>query len=186
MLGLIKHTFKHINEEIFCTLYKTLIRPHLEYATPAWSPHLKQDRDKIEKLQRRATKIVPSLKDESYENRLIALKLPTLDYRRLRNDLILIYKITHKLVRLDTDTHCKICKLNTDMLQPSLSTSTRGHNLKYQINHHKGCRHRFLTSRVLNTWNKLRHKTVNSTNINQFKTSLCSDPALPDPTTYKF
>jgi hypothetical protein len=184
MLGIIKHTFKYMNKHIFTDLYKSLIRPHLEYATPAWSPHLKRDKDKLENVQRRSTKIVPELKHLTYEQRLTHLKLPTLHYRRLRSDLLLLYKLTHSKTHMDTKTHCTSCKHNCDMLTPSLSKHSRPHNLKYQIQHHTGIRNRFYTTRTLPTWNKLKHTTVNAASINIFKTQLESDPAMPEPTKY--
>ena len=186
LLGLLRHTFKHLNEEIFTLLYKSIIRPHVEYATSVWSPHLKKDRDKIERLQRRATKLVPSIKDLSYQERLRQLNLPTLEFRRLRTDLILLYKHTHQFIKLDTKTHCLKCKHNTDMLQPSLSTVNRGHNLKFQMHHHQGVRNRFLTSRVLKHWNKLQQATVDAKSINGFKSQLKTDPSLPDRFAYRF
>ena len=51
LLGMIRHTFKFLDAETLLLLYKSLIRSRVEYATPVWSPHLKGDRDKIEKLQ---------------------------------------------------------------------------------------------------------------------------------------
>ena len=185
ILGLIRHTFKYLNAETLTTLYQALVRPHVEYATPVWSPHLKGDKDKLEKLQRRATKLVPDLKDKTYEERLRSLKLPTLEYRRLRADLILLYKYTHKFIKLHTNTHCPKCKHNTNMLQPSLA-SHRGHNHKYQIHHHTGVRNRFFTTRVLNIWNKLNSNTVNAISINAFKSKLTTDMAMPDRYAYKF
>ena len=186
LLGLIKHSFKYLNAESLTLLYKSIIRPHVEYATSVWSPHLKGDRDKIEKLQRRATKLIPQIKDWSYQERLQHLNLPTLEYRRLRTDLILLYKYTHKLIKLDTKTHCLRCKHNTDMLQPTLSSVSRGHNLKFQVHHHTGIRDRFITSRALKHWNRLKPETVNASSINAFKGLLISDPSLPDRFAYKF
>ena len=110
LLGLIKHTFKHLTPDILKSLYNTLIRPHLEYATPVWSPHLKGDRDKIEKVQRRATKLVPELRNRTYEERLKHLNLAPLEFRRLRTDLILLYKYSHNLIKLDPNTYCPQCK----------------------------------------------------------------------------
>ena len=186
LLGLIKHTFKHLTPDILKSLYNTLIRPHLEYATPVWSPHLKGDRDKIEKVQRRATKLVPELRNRTYEERLKHLNLATLEFRRLRTDLILLYKYSHNLIKLDPNTYCPQCKHNTSMLQPSLTRSSRGHNLKFQIHHHSGIRNRFLTSRVLPTWNKLLPETVNAPSINAFKSKLLKDKNVPDQFEYLF
>ena len=69
-LGLIKHTFKYIDESTFLTLYKSLVRPHLEYCSPVWNTNLKGFSKNIEKIQKSATRIVPSLKNLSYSERL--------------------------------------------------------------------------------------------------------------------
>src|SRR6218665_490670 len=76
-----------------CWLYKSLVRPELEYCIQVWSPHLKQDMEKLEKVQRRATKMIQGYKDLSYEERLIRCGLTTLEKRRSRGDLIEAYKI---------------------------------------------------------------------------------------------
>ena len=81
MLGYIRHTFKHIDTEAFLLLYKSLVRPHLEYASTVWSPHLKYLKDSIERVQRRATKLVPSIRHLTYTERLQKLDLETLEYR---------------------------------------------------------------------------------------------------------
>ena len=61
-LGLIKHTFKYIDEGTFLTFYKSLVRPHLEYYSPVWNTNLKGFSKNIEKILKSATRIVPSLK----------------------------------------------------------------------------------------------------------------------------
>ena len=91
MLGIIKRNFSFINRDIFIKLYKSLVRPHLEYGQCIWSPYLIHCKKEIEKVQRRATKIVPGMNNLSYEERLIKLKLSSLNYRRMRGDLIQKY-----------------------------------------------------------------------------------------------
>ena len=81
-LGIIFRTFTYIDQEIFLNLYKSLVRPHLEYATPVWSPFYKKDEIIIENVQRRTTKLVTSCKHLPYPERLRKLGLPTLEYRR--------------------------------------------------------------------------------------------------------
>ena len=93
ILGCIKHTFKHLTKDVFKLLYKSLVRPHLEYNSVIWSPHLKKDMDSIERVQRRATKMVPELRNLSYEDRLRQLELPTLKFRRDIADIIEVYNI---------------------------------------------------------------------------------------------
>ena len=91
MLGIIKRNFSFINRDIFIKLYKSLVRPHFEYGQCIWSPYLIHCKKEIEKVQRRATKIVPGMNNLSYEERLIKLKLSSLNYRRMRGDLIQKY-----------------------------------------------------------------------------------------------
>ena len=136
MLGIVRSTFKYINEDIFLRLYKSIIRPHLEYADIVWASTTKEYQEKLEKFQRRATRIVPSLSHLSYSERLQKLNLPTFKYRRLRSSMLFLYKHTHNLINADFNTNCNIC-LNSNALQPSLSNSTRGNSLKFQISNSK-------------------------------------------------
>ena len=91
MVGLVKHTFSYMDKDMFMTVYKTLIRPLLEYSPQIWNPHYAKDITALEKVQRRATKMVPELSDMSYDERLKVLKLYLLKDRRLRGDMITIY-----------------------------------------------------------------------------------------------
>ncbi|XP_072051737.1 uncharacterized protein [Amphiura filiformis] len=75
IVGVMKRTFEYMDIPMFKTLYKTMIRPHLEYANCVWSPFLKGDINKLEKVQRRATKLIPEIRDQPYEARLKRLKL---------------------------------------------------------------------------------------------------------------
>ena len=125
MLFLIKNYFQFLDAEMFSLLYKSLVRPHLEYASPVWSPTTKEDIKRIESVQRRATKLVPQLSQLSYTERLVALKLPTLEYRRTRQDLILLFNYIQQDIILDPSTNCKVCRNNSSMLTP-ITSGTRG------------------------------------------------------------
>ena len=61
VLGFIARNFRYKDKEMILPLYKSLVRPHLEYAVQFWSPHLRRDIDKTEKIQRRTTKIIPEI-----------------------------------------------------------------------------------------------------------------------------
>ena len=87
MTGLIKRSFEYIDKKMFLKLYKAIVRPHLEYANVVWHPIYIRQKQLIEGVQRRATKIVPGLSKLSYDDRLIALNLPTMKYRQTRGDL---------------------------------------------------------------------------------------------------
>ena len=84
MIGLVKHTFTFMDKEMFLVLYKTLIRPLLEYCPQVWSPYMEKDINLLENIQRRATKLVPELYELPYEERLKKLKLFPLKDRRIR------------------------------------------------------------------------------------------------------
>ena len=68
-----------------------VIRSHLKYAVSVWNPHHQSLIEKLENVQKRATKLI--VKKLHYEERLRRLKLPTLKYRRIRGDMIELYKI---------------------------------------------------------------------------------------------
>ena len=88
-----KSNFYYLLQDCFVTLYKSLVRSHLEYANCVWSPHHQKLIKKIEKVQMRATKLLSSTRNLKYEERLKILNLPTLKYRRVRGDMIELYKI---------------------------------------------------------------------------------------------
>ena len=90
-------------------LYKALVRSHFDYAMAVWSPHLVKYINAIEGIQRRATKMIPTLKNLAYPERLKKLKLPTLAYRTARGDMIEVYKIVNG--RYDPKTTTNIMKL---------------------------------------------------------------------------
>lgn len=100
-LGLIFKSFTYLDKEMFLCLYKSLVRPHLEYATTIWSPMFKKDSIVLENVQRRATRMVNSLSGYTYEERLKTLGIPSLEYQRLRADVIEVYKIINKIDRVD-------------------------------------------------------------------------------------
>jgi len=99
LLGLIRTTFSYIDEDTLPRLFTTLVRPHLEYRNIIWHPRYRIDKIQIEKIQRPATKLIHL----SYEERLRALKLPSLDFRRRRGNMIQVFKIMIGLDRLDPE-----------------------------------------------------------------------------------
>ena len=72
IMGLIRRTYTYLDEQSFRYLFQALVRPHLEYAAAVWSPYKVRDVENIENVQRRATKLVPTLKSLDYSERLNA------------------------------------------------------------------------------------------------------------------
>ena len=174
MLGYIRHTFKYIDRENFLLLYKSLVRPHLEFASCVWSPHFKCTINALERVQRRATKIVPEVRELPYSERLERLNLETLEFRRKRADLLEVYRLQNNIHTLDQDCHCSLCPGKL-MFTKSLSTNTRGHSQKFQIQASTGARMNFFATRSTKSWNTLREETVSSTSLNIFKHNLLKD-----------
>jgi len=77
-----------MDKNAFIMLYKSLVRPHHEYVNSVWSPYKKGDVEVIEKVQKRATKLVILFKKLLYTDHLVHLGLLTLKYRRLLGDMI--------------------------------------------------------------------------------------------------
>ena len=174
VLRYIRHTFSYIDEQMFLLLYKALVRPHLEYASCIWQPYLKYNIDSIERVQRRATKMIPSLRNLSYTERLEKLNLETLQYRRTRADLLETFRILNNIHTLDQSCHCSKCP-GKMMFSPSLNSSTRGHSKKLQIQEATGIRKHFLSTRVADRWNRLSEETIAAPNINIFKSRLAKE-----------
>ena len=92
--GLIR-TITYIDKQTIVSLNEAIVRPYLKYCIQAWRLYRKNDTDKLERIQRRATKIIPELRDLSYESHLLECGLKTLEIRRLRGDQIEVFKIVN-------------------------------------------------------------------------------------------
>jgi len=164
VLGMVKRQFKELDKDSFLIIYKGFVRPHLEYAIQAWSPYLRRDIDCLEKIQRRATKMVKGFRNLTYEDRLRQLKLTSLERRRQRGDLIETYKILSGKEKVNPN-----CFFTLD----KKPYSTRGHALKlYTKRSRLELRRNFFSQRVVSHWNKLPESVVNAATVNSFKNRL--------------
>ncbi|KAK4314050.1 hypothetical protein Pmani_014640 [Petrolisthes manimaculis] len=185
VLGALKHTFTALDSTAFLNLYKSLIRPHLEYASAVWNPKLKRDKDSLERVQRRATRLVEGLSHLPYCERLASLQLPTLHFRRQRTDVIQTFKILRNIDKVNYSRECSYC--GGAMFEPSLCTTTRGHNLKLQVQHQLGPKKNFFSARVTDAWNSLSQYTINATSVESFKARLHKEwSTKPDLYQYTF
>ena len=118
--------------------------------------------EKLEAVQHRATRIIPALKELSYQERLKLLKLLSLRYRRARGDMIETYKYLHG-----------INKVSTHFLPLSEDRRTRGHSLKLKkVRNNTNRRRMFYSQRIVDDWNSLSEEVVMSSTLNCFKNRL--------------
>ena len=92
-LFLIRKTFRYLEPDVFLNLYKSLVRPHLEFGSPIWNVFNRTIERKIENIQKIATSYVHSIGHLSYPERLQNLNMHSLKFRRIRDDIITLFKI---------------------------------------------------------------------------------------------
>ena len=142
-------------------LFKSLVRPIVEYGNSIWSPYLRKHIDCIEKIQRNFTRKIYGMNGIDYCDRLRLLNLHSLEFRRVRGDLIETYKILHGVY--DPNTTARLFNLSN-------SDFTTGHNLKLiKPSCNTRTFHQFFTNRTISLWNSLPSDIVNAVSINTFK-----------------
>ena len=162
-------SFKSNDHKMLMNLFKTYVRPILEYNTAIWNPHLLGDIANVERVQRRFTKMVcqkQNISFEGYLDRLRLLQLDTLEIRRVKSDLILMFKIHNNHIDMDPDDF---------FTAKDSSYNLRSYN-SHQLVLHKysgsAVRHNFFTNRVTPTWNQLPNTLINSPDLATFKTRI--------------
>ena len=96
VFGSIARDYRYKNKELILPVYKSQVHPHLKHAVQLWSHYFRQDIDKIEKTQRRATKMITEIRNHIYQQQLQYLDLISLVQRRLRGQLIEVFKYLNK------------------------------------------------------------------------------------------
>ena len=144
-------------------MYKAIVRPHLEYCIQAWRPYRKKDTDTLERIQRRATKIIPQMRDLSCEERLTEYGLTTLETRRLRGDQIEVFKILNGYGNIYRNM----------FLSVKNDSRTRGHEVKLVKDQCKlDIRKYSFSQSTVNEWNKLSTDCITASSVNIFKNKL--------------
>lgn len=163
ILGIIKRNFSHLDERCLIILYKSLVRSHLEYANSVWNPYRVGLINDLEKVQRRATKLFKRCSRLQYVDRLKLLNIPTLKFRRVRGDMIEVFKILNNLY--DSDVSFRMTM--------SGDSRTRGNSFKLVKSRSKyDIRKYSFGSRVVNLWNSLPDSVILCDTVNSFKNRL--------------
>ena len=163
IMSVIRRSFALIDMTTLPLLFKSLVRPHLEYGNLVWGPFNRADQKIVERVQRRATRMVPNIRHLSYPERLQRLQLPSLYYRRKRGDMIHMYQLFHGGI----DSHPE------DFFTLAKDFTTRGHPYKVEKPRAvRRVRRSAFSVRVVNDWNALPVSVVCAASVNSFKARL--------------
>jgi ribonucleases P/MRP protein subunit RPP40 len=166
VLGQIARSFHYRDRWTFIKLYKLYVRPHLEFAVPAWSPWTRADIECLEKVQKRAVGMVAGLGAAGYEERLRALNLPSLEARRAELDMVETYKIMSGISNVDpkiwfTPVVAANNGRKTRLAADPLNLKVPAARLEVRKNS--------FSVRVCEKWNRLPNSVKCSKNVWQFK-----------------
>jgi len=167
VLAQISRAFSYRDKSTFMRLYKSYVRPHLEFSSPAWRPWLQRDKDLLERVQKRAVNMVGGLRGQTYEEKLNELGLDTLENRRRRFDLTMAHKVMHG--------HCSVRGEKWKHAKPTegprtraAADATRLEPLRARLE----IRRNFYTARITGEWNALPKESREITSTKSFKTAL--------------
>jgi ribonucleases P/MRP protein subunit RPP40 len=164
VLSQIHRSFHYRDRHTYIKLYVQYVRPHLEFAAPAWSPWTAGDRACLEKVQERAIRSVSGLQSRDYSGRLAELKLPSLISRREEADMVLTYKLLS-----DSDTNYSAQWFDMAATRRPTRHSTGTMNLIPKRAQHD-FRREFFSHRIVEKWNRLPDAVKAAKTAASFKT----------------
>ena len=162
MVGMIKIGFTYLDKDMFMNLYPVLVRPLIEYCVQVWSPHKQKHIDLLEGFQRRATKVVPGLRNMTYDERLKELGLLRLEDRRIRGNMIETYKIISGKEDINSGLFFKMAPVRGD---PETVRNLKIYKERFMSNKRKFV----FSQRVVDKWNSLSNEEVNAAKTSGFK-----------------
>ena len=162
---LLLNAFRYSNLDTMTALYKTYVRPLLEYSTAAWSPHLLSDIDKIESVQRFFTRSLAGMSSLTYCERLSKLGLQSLEERRIFNDCLYIFKLLHGHVNIKfTGLFTFTSNIIFTNMALRRNNSLLLYILKFNIDAYEHC----FALRAARYWNVLHDNIVLSNSVHSF------------------
>ena len=169
LLGLLSRGLSFKSKKNFLPLYKTYILPHLEFAQASWAPWMVGDKELLENIQKRALRQITDLKGKTYKEKLKECDILSVDDRRRRNDLILMYKVLHDMEGVDAKKIFQMAEREEQFIATRHSTSYMAVKVpKSRLD----CRQNFWGVRVVNPWNDLENHIKTQPTLRSFITAL--------------
>jgi hypothetical protein len=168
MLEKLKRSINYWDKQKLRLLYTSYVRPHLEYASPVCCPYLVKDIKILEKIQQRATKLVPELRNLPYSDRLKELGLTTLEIRRQRGDAIQFFKLTNNFNRVNW-YHPNSVTNSVSLDGPDGNIRGEKHRLSRQFTRNCASRENYFPNRMVLIWNSLPTATTKVNTVDLFK-----------------
>ena len=165
-LWLLTHSLRYLDIHSKISAYTSYVRPQLEYATVIWSPYLKKDIDRIERVQKRFVKGLQGFRNLPYDEALRRLTLHKLETRRTILDLKTLFKIVHE----------NFGNVKDKLVQITPQSNTGSHSLqlepvKMKVARSNSYHHSFIP-RVIRIWNKLPFPVEKMKSLEAFSNSL--------------
>jgi hypothetical protein len=164
-LGLINKVFLLKTKKTILRLFKAFVRPLLEFSSVIWNPYTARNINKIERVQKRLCRMIPDIRQMCYRKQLETLNIFSLETRRLRFQLISVFKIYKQTCNIRFSDFFSLVKCKR----------TRGHSLALNTKHaNTNYRLHFFTLSIIEIWNKLPQYVIDSPDLNTFKIGLAS------------